>query len=254
MVFAWLLALALFVGMVLLLLAGRRIGLRNRAADPEGYDTGLGPLDGAIFGLLGLLLAFTFSGAAERLEHRRDLIVEESNAIGTAYLRLDLLSSPARENLQEKLRVYTDTRLAAYAKMPDIEAAQAGIARAGEIGLEIWKEATAAARAEGYQPATILLLPALNEMLDITNSRTMATRSHPPTIIYAMLFLIALASSLLAGYGIAGKSRSWIHMIGFSLTMAVAFYVILDIEYPRLGLIRVDSFDQALIDVRASMK
>jgi hypothetical protein len=100
----------------------------------------------------------------------------------------------------------------------------------------------------------MLLLPALNAMIDITTTRTMATQVHPPMVIFAMLFGLAVAASLLAGYGMTGsRVRSWFHMLGFALVMAVAIYVILDIEYPRLGLIRVDAFDQAMINLRESM-
>ena len=100
----------------------------------------------------------------------------------------------------------------------------------------------------------MLLLPALNAMIDITTTRTMATLMHPPAVVFVMLFGLALAASLLAGYGMTGsKVRSWFHMLGFALVVAVSVYVILDIEYPRLGLIQVNAFDQALVDLRQSM-
>ena len=83
--------LALFSSMLVLLEIGRRIGLRRMAQDSEGARAGVGAVEGAVFGLLGLLIAFTFSGAASRFDTRRQLIVEETNDIGTAYLRLDLL-------------------------------------------------------------------------------------------------------------------------------------------------------------------
>ena len=83
----------------------------------------------------------------------------------------------------------------------------------------------------------------------------MAGQMHPPMIIFALLFGLALASSLLVGYGMASsKARNWLHMLGLAFVMAVSVYVILDIEYPRLGFIRVDDFDQALVDLRESMK
>jgi hypothetical protein len=82
----------------------------------------------------------------------------------------------------------------------------------------------------------------------------MATLMHPPAVVFMMLFGLALAASLLAGYGMTGsKVRSWFHMVGFALVVAVSVYVILDLEYPRLGLIRVDALDQALVDLRESM-
>jgi hypothetical protein len=92
-------------------------------------------------------------------------------------------------------------------------------------------------------------------MIDITTSRTMAAQTHPPTIIFVMLSGMALAASLLAGHGMAGtKSRSWVHQLVFAATLAISVYVIIDLEYPRLGLIRVEAFDQALVELRQSMK
>ena len=77
----------------------------------------------------------------------------------------------------------------------------------------------------------------------------------PAAVISALLFVLAMAGALFAGYGMAGsKSRSWIHMIGFAGVMAAAVNVIMDLEYPRLGLIRVDAFDQVQVDVREGMR
>jgi hypothetical protein len=78
---------------------------------------------------------------------------------------------------------------------------------------------------------------------------------HPPTIVYLMLLGLALASALLAGYQSAGQQRiDWVHGIGFAAIVAFTVYVILDIEYPRLGWVRLDAIDQVLVDVRAGMK
>lgn len=253
---AFILAIGLFIGMLILLDVGRRVGARRLASDPEGARAGTGTVEGAVFALLGLLIAFTFSGAAARFDTRRDLIVQETNAIGTAWLRLDLLPASAQPTIRESFRQYVDSRLATYRKLPDIAAAKAELARSIQLQGEIWSQAVAAGRLEGAPPAaTMLLLPALNEMIDITTTRTMAVQLHPPLAIYGMLVGLALASALLAGYGMAGgKSRSWLHVIGFAAVMAVAVYLIIDIEFPRLGLIRVDAFDQALVELRASMK
>ena len=248
--------LALFSGMLALLEIGRRIGLRRMAQDSEGARAGVGAVEGAVFGLLGLLIAFTFSGAASRFDTRRQLIVEETNDIGTAYLRLDLLPVDQQPALREKFRQYVDTRLAVYAKLPDIAAAKEELAKGNRLQGEIWRQAVSASRTQGASPAApMLLLPALNAMIDITTTRTMAAQMHPPAIIIAMLFGLALAGALLAGYAMAAaKSRSWLHMIGFALATAFVIYVILDMEYPRVGLIRVDAFDQALVEFRQSMQ
>jgi hypothetical protein len=249
------LAIALFVGMLVLLETGRRLGLRQLAQDSEAAQSGFGVVGGAIFALMGLLIAFTFSGAASRFDTRRQLVVEEANAIGTAYLRLDLLPANAQPAMRESFRQYVEARLDAYRKLPDIVAAKQALARTNQFQGQIWRQALAACQ-EGPQATTMLLLPSLNAMIDITTTRSVATQIHPPLVIFAMLCVLALASSLLAGYSMAGGrlSSCWIHMLAFAVIMAVTVYVILDLEYPRLGLIRVDAVDQVLVDLRDSMK
>jgi hypothetical protein len=246
-------AFGLFAGMVLLLEIGRRLGRRRQAKEEAGARAGLGQVEGAVFALMGLLVAFTFSGAATRFDTRRQLIVQEANAIGTAWLRLDLLSASAQPELRDLFRRYLDSRLATYQKVPDIEAAHAEAIKANALQGEIWKRATAACR-EVASPLTAQVIPALNEMFDVAATRNAAAQIHPPAIIFIMLGALALMSSLLAGYAMAGgRSRSWIHLIGFALILATTVYVILDLEFPRLGMVRIDSFDRILVELRAAM-
>jgi hypothetical protein len=195
---------ALFFGMLLLLETRRRIAIRRLAGDPEGAREGLSVVEGAVFSLLGLLIAFTFSGAATRFEGRRHLIAEEANDIGTAYLRIHLLPASAQPALRELFRQYLDSRLGMYRRLPDVAAAQAELARSLQLQGEIWSNAVEACRDLGSQPAHMLLLPALNAMFDITTTRTEAMRNHPPSIIFAMIGVLSLAAALLAGYGMAG--------------------------------------------------
>jgi hypothetical protein len=244
----------LFVGMMLLLELGRRLGRRRQGKQEEGTRAGLGAVEGAVFALLGLLVAFTFSGAASRFDTRRQLIVQEANAIGTAWLRLDLLPASAQPELRDLFRRFLDLRLAAGRKMPDVEAARAELSKASVLQGEIWNKAVAACQ-DSPNPVKTQLIPALNEMFDIAATRAMAGQMHPPAIIFGMLGVLALMSSLLAGYAMAGgKTRSWIHVIGFALIMATTVYVILDLEFPRLGIIRIDAFDRVLADLRQSMQ
>lgn len=246
-------AIGLLAGMMTLMELGRRAGARRLARDPEGSRAGASAVEGALFGLLGLLIAFTFSGAAARFDTRRSLIVEEANDIGTAWLRLDLLPPEAQPALRDLFRRYFDTRLEAYQLLPDLVAARTALDRSVVLQGQIWTGAVAASRAS--QAATMLLLPALNQMIDITTTRLAATRMHPPLIIFLMLGGLVLVSALLAGYGMAAaRQRSWLHMLTFSVVMAASIYVIMDLEYPRIGLIRVSSFDQVLLEVRQSMK
>jgi hypothetical protein len=249
-------AFVLLLGMLLFLEVGRRLGVRKLREDPEGARSGTGAIEGAVFALLGLLIAFTFSGAASRFDQRRDLVVEEANDIGTAWLRLDLLPAKAQPALRDAFRQYVDARIATYRRIPDVKAVQAETARAARLQQVIWAKSVAAAGTAGAAPgAPMLLLPALNAMIDITTTRTMTTELHPPVVIFGMLFVLALVSALLAGYAMAGgRSRHWLHAFGFAAIAALAVYVILDIEFPRLGLIRVDAFDHALRELRNSMR
>jgi hypothetical protein len=92
-------------------------------------------------------------------------------------------------------------------------------------------------------------------MFDIQGLRVAATQIHPPLLIYAMLIGFALASAVLSSYQSAGeKGYDLVHKIGFAGIVALTIYVILDIEYPRLGLVRLDAIDQLLVNVRAGMK
>ncbi len=252
----WLLAGGLLVVILALLEIGRRIGIHRRKVDPEGAGEGLGAIDGAVFGLMGLLIAFTFSGAATRFDSRRQLIGEEANAVGTAYLRIDLLPPSAQPALREDFRNYLGARLAIFRKIRlDLEAAKEESALANQLQLKIWNEAVAGCREVNSPAVTTLVLSSLNQMIDITTTRLVSQQTHPPTVVFYGLGLLVLATSLLAGYGMAGsKQRSWMHMAVYALIMAATLYVILDLEYPRFGLIRIDSADQVLVDVRNSMK
>ncbi|MBI5549171.1 MAG: DUF4239 domain-containing protein [Deltaproteobacteria bacterium] len=247
-------AVLLFFGMLAAMEVGYRLGRRHAGLQGSDARAGLAASEAAVFGLLGLLLAFTFGGAASRREDRRRLIADEANAIGTAWLRLDLLAPPGREVLRADFRRYLDTRLAAYAAVPDLRRARTELDSASRLQGVIWTRALAACRAEEQAPPCLLLLPALNAMIDVTGLREMVLMSHPPEVVFWMLFLLALLSALLAGFGMpSAKGRSLLHMVVFAAMTSVVIYVVIDLEYPRLGLIRIDSADQMLVELRRKM-
>ncbi len=253
---ALLFAVLLFLGMLILLESGRRLGVRRLAKESEGERGGLGTIEGAVFALFGLLMAFTFSGAALRFNEKRMLIAEEVNTIETAYLRLDLVPQDAQAALQELFRRYVDSRLETYRKLPDMQAAEMEMAKSKKLQEEIWIQSVEATRLPHSHPdAGKLLLPALNNMIDIATTRAMSLQVHPPRIIYALLFGLGLICSLLAGYRMAsGQHRSWLHILGFTVITVIVVYVVLDVEYPRTGLIRLETADQLLVKARENMK
>jgi len=228
--------------------------LNRLSADPDGARAGTAATEGAVFGLLGLLIAFTFSGAAQRFDARRTLIVAEANAIGTAWLRLDVLPAAECSALQQGFRAYLDERLATYRALPDMATALASWERAKGLQGELWSRAVAACGGEG-QPPTMLVLPALNEMFDLAAERTAAAELHPPEIVFGLLIVLALGCALLAGFAMAASNtRNWTHRIAFAAVVSLTAYTIFDLEYPRRGLVRVDAYDHVLIELRASMK
>jgi hypothetical protein len=246
-------ALGLFVGTLLMLEAGRRAGGRWRSRIMEGGAAGIGAVETAIFTLLGLLIAFTFQGAAARFDARRALVVEEVNHVGTAWLRIDLLPATDQGRMRELFRAYLDSRIETYRRIPDVAAVKAQIRITERLQGEIWKLALNSHR-EGATAVLTGMLPALNAMFDIVTTRTMAARTHPPGVVFGMLALLAGMAAFMAGNGMSGtKIRSWLHIIAFATVLAVTVYVIMDMEYPRVGLIRVDDFDEALVNLRRSM-
>jgi hypothetical protein len=245
----------LFIGLLVMLELGRRIGTRRRIKDPKGSRLGIGVIEGAIFSIAGLLIAFTFSGAANRFDARRQMIVKESNAIGTAWQRLHVLAPERTTELQGLFRDYLDSRISSYQKLPNVQAAEEEAARSIGIQEKIWNTAIQACdELAGKSPAHMLLLPSLNASFDIANSRLQSTKLHPPLIIFIMVGGLCLSSALVAGYGMAGgMERSWIHISCFAIIMSLVFLIIVDLEYPRLGFIRVDDADQILIELRETM-
>jgi len=130
------------------------------------------------------------------------------------------------------------------------------LTRSLDLQRDIWSQTIAATRmAESRPGADLLVVPPINEMFDITTTRVVATQIHPPLIIDGMLIALALASGLLAAYQSAGEvGYDWVHKIGFAGIVALTVYVILDVEYPRQGWVRLDAIDQVLLQVRAGMQ
>jgi hypothetical protein len=245
--------LLLFVGMLLLARLGRRLALERAGTDADGTWQGIGVVDGAVFGLLGLIIALTFNGAVSRFEARRALVIDEANSIATAFRRVDILAADSRPALRESLRRYLDLRIEAYRSFPDLGEVRAALDASERIQQDIWQQAIASS-SEGPPARTALLAQVLNQMFELAAKQRAAILMHPPMVVFAIMFVVALIASMLAGYAMATRgSRDRLRTLCFSTVTAFAFYVILDIEFPRLGLIRVDAADQALLDVRALM-
>jgi hypothetical protein len=254
-------AAAFFAGSLLALQLGRGLGLRYRKRGETDGTGGLGTVEGALFGLMGLLLAFTISGALQRFDDRRQLVLQESTAAATAYDRLGVFQGNAARDLQQKLRDYVRARVDLYRmphdfllwrRMEEFSGAQqqAIVSRKKDL----WDTAVATCPRADFQPACSLALPALNSLFEVARLRAGASEKHPPQIIYVMLFGLGLGCSTLAGFGMAGAARSGVHMALFAGTLTLALYIVTDMEYPRLGLISIEGFDHFLADALDQMR
>ena len=262
LIFAVGVALAMFAGSLAIMEFGRRLGARRLSAEGSAAMAGLSAVESAVFALMGLLLAFTLSGALQRYDERRALIIHEANAVSAAYDRLEMLEESSKTELRAKLRTYVSGRIELYRLPIGFSAVENAsvydatqLANISKVRTELWDGAVAAcSRAPTTSPCN-LILPALNEAYDAARERAGANERHPPRIIYIMLFGLGLGGSLLAGFGMgAAEKRSIVHMVTFAAAMSLALYIITDIEFPRQGLITVDAFDKFLEQALNSMK
>ena len=243
----------LIAAILLSINVGHWIGIR-RSRDAGKFRPLHATVEGAIFGLMALLLGFSFSGAASRFENRRKLAIDEANAIGTTYLRLDLLPKAAQPEIREDFRTYLRSRLAVYEQIPDLGAVRSALDRSSVLQAKIWKEVTTALRDSG-PPDKTLVLTSLNEMLDLAMTRTVALAAHLPTPVFFMLGLAVIASSILAGHSMSvSEPRDWVSTLSLAVVLGLAVYLILDYEYPRIGVIRIDRLDDVLVDTLNEMK
>jgi hypothetical protein len=176
------------------------------------------------------------------------------NKVGSAYQTLSLLPNAPRAAIQAQMREYLRTRIETYSVLPDVDAARASLARSEQLQDEIWITAVAEARAAA-DGAVMVVLPAINDAFDAATTRTMAMYTHTPIMVFAMLGAVALLSALLAGYGMgAFFARPRMHMLIYAGTLALAIFVILELEFPQIGWVRVDRADANLVHLLERMK
>lgn len=249
----WLVCLILLAAMLLAAAAGRRGGLAKKDRDLPAVGFDLNVIAGALFGLLGLLLAFTYSFVMVRDDHRKAAVIGEANAIGTAYLRADLAPEPTRSELRDLLRRYARTRIVPPEAMTRTARFDALLAESLAIQGKLWP--TAAASLRGRQPtvADALLLGSINEVIDSHGRRLATTYDHLPPIVVLMLMAVALVAIGLTGYagGVANHRKGWLTTT-IALTISAVMFIVLDLDQPRTGLIRVSQ--QPLIDMLNGMR
>lgn len=245
----WLI-LPLTIGFSLLAVElGYRVATYRRQQSAQEKEAPVSGMVGATLALLALMLAFSFSLAGSRFEDRRQVVLSESNAIGTAYLRAAMLPEPMRTESRNLLRQYTDARL--EATQP--EKLNQAIAKSEELHTRLWAQAVAATEKD-RSPITGLYVQSLNEVIDLHATRMMAAlRSRVPAPIWLVLFLLSILSMAMMGYHEAlTNSKRSIVVVALILGFSTVLFLVVDLDRPREGTLQVSQ--QPMIDLRKSMQ
>lgn len=247
MLHPWVLIFFLFGSLLLAVEIGRRYGWRR--GDRLHIDSqGATNLSAAIFAILGLFLAFCFSGAAGRYDTRRQLIVNEVTAANTVLSSIDLAPAASQPQLRAAMQRYLAARIATDKPVTSIEEAVTAQRQVNKAQADLWRLAVAAnARPDAGDAMPDIFLPAVNNLNIATTNLSLAGLMHPPSVIFYILIILAWISAFLAGIGMAGeKGRTWVHSLVFGAITATVIYVTIDIEFPRVGFIRIDGFERAI--------
>jgi hypothetical protein len=218
---------------------GYRLALRHSAVEEDATRSQVSTVQAATLGLVALLLAFTLSMAEARFAERRHLILRESNAIGTTYLRAGFLPSPEGAEVRAMLRRYVESRRRFYREsaVSTINEAE----REGEaLQHRIWALTERLARAHPDWDALMAFADPLNDMIDLDSARLAALENRVPRTILGLLVSSALLAAGVTGYGCgATRRRSGLSLVVIPLLLGLSCAVVLDLDDPDLGAIRV---------------
>lgn len=240
----------LLIGLFVSLEAGYRLARRRAAAGgdlPLGGQ--IGAIQGAMLGLLGLLLGFSFAGAASRFIERQELIVQEANAIGTTYLRADLIPEPHATGMRKVLAEYVAHRVEASRRI----AGGVGSHFETEVAAfheRLWQSAKDGVLARP-EMAKVVLDP-VNEVIDLHSTRMAASRKHLPLVVLGLLVACSLLAMGVIGYGCgASGGGRWPWLNGsLVILMAAALWTTIDLDHPRAGVIRLSDLPLEQLDLR----
>ena len=242
-----------FMGVLLVV---EEFGFRTKGRMRPGSDSiekgDVALILGAVLTLLALLLGFTYAMSEGRFETRRQLVVEEANAIGTTYLRAKALPEPRSSQIQELLRQYAALRAEIASMTEDTpEKIREADNRSKQLHSLIWSHAAALAR-ENPNPVTSIFLVTLNEMIDLHSKRLDAFRNRVPFSIYLVLFFVSIIILWLVGYYFGmrrQKARFLVTMV--VLLVASVMWLIMDLDQPTRGAIRASQ--QSLIELHQDL-
>jgi hypothetical protein len=229
-----------------------RLGRRHTHRSDDLSRSHISALQAALLGLLALLLGFNFAMAASRFDTRKTLIQEEVNAIRTSYLRAQLLPQAHREEVSELLKRYVTARIDFMRAGVDPTQLEQTSNATADIEAQLWTMAGASTMQGQASPARVLVIQALNEMFNANEKRHAALDNHVPQIVISLLIAVALGALgfIAYGYGLTGHRRH-VSTALFALLIAMVFTIIIDMDQPRSGLIRVS--EESMVRLYESM-
>lgn len=243
----------LVVGAILFLATelGYRLGRRHTPERRKAHQGQSGALQGALLGLLGLLLGFTFAMAVGRYEARKQLVLDEANAIGTAWLRAAFLEDKA--SVRASLQDYIAARLAGAAVEFDSPIYAEQLARSENNQAAMWRATVGEIRVHNT-PAVSLFTAALNDLIDLDSKRQAALRNHVPATVWLLLLLVAATVCGTTGYAtsLGDSGRHVLSMIILPALLTVVITIIADLDNPRRGLIKVNQ--QSMLDLQKTLQ
>lgn len=247
-----LLVVAMLIGLLGATELGYRLGVRRQTAADDSSKAHVNALQGALLGLLALLLGFTFAMAVSRFDTRKGLVLAEANAIGTTYLRARLLPEPYRQELTRLLRSYVDTRLAFYDAGVNPSRIAAANASTESLQEELWRAAIPLAQQDPRAVPTGLFIQSLNDVIDLHEKRVGALENHVPEPVLHLLFGVAAVALGFIGHGcgLSGTRRIASTTIVSALVVLV-IAVIIDLDRPRRGLIKVSQ--DSMVKLKATL-
>jgi len=243
-----LIALGLIAGIVAAHELGFWLGSLIRSAD-ERFDRQVAVVRTSTAALVAFLIGFAFSGAASRFIERQDIIVKEANALGTAYLRAGTIAEPQRGELKAALKEYTTdrVRLLSGEKRDQIELMLAKVTGLHE---RMWRSAIKGT--QDNAPLMAVVLPPINEVIDLHSTHLALARRHIPLPIIALLLGTAAIGVGLLGFGNGrvGRRFSLLDSV-YGVVLAVALWMTIDLDYPGMGILRVSN--RTVVETLATM-
>lgn len=231
---------------------GYKLGRRKRASGDETAKSHATTWQAAVLALAGLLIGFTFAMAAAKYDARKQIMIDESNAIGTTILRTRVLDEPQGEELRGLLRQYVDARLALVDAGADRRQIDESLRASDRLEERIWSRVAAAGHAEPHSIPTGLLMQSANEMIDVAAKHLFSLENPVPPTVFLVVILVSAIAMVSIGYtcGLSG-TRLAFGMLVMPLLLASVIALVFDIAHPRLGIVRVHH--QSLLRLKQSL-